>query len=283
MEKARIFNIIFIFIISLLTLPGCTGDDNNKVLAEVNGKDITKGEFTTYLKYKHVPEKDARRIETELDNYLQREALAMVMTEQDVLDEASINVEINEFRKQMIISRYFEKYLASQINEQAIKNYYATNQEKFQSRKVHVAHILIRTNSGMTEQERQALLTKAQEVYSRAEAKEDFTELAQKYSDDKLSAKKGGDLGWILEGSIDPVFSNTAFELKKDEVSKPVTTAFGFHIIKGLEEAKVITRPFDKVSGDIRYQLRQQAKQAEMERLKAMVKITKKENYDAQE
>ena len=145
MEKARIFNIIFIFIISLLTLPGCTGDDNNKVLAEVNGKDITKGEFTTYLKYKHVPEKDARRIETELDNYLQREALAMVMTEQDVLDEASINVEINEFRKQMIISRYFEKYLASQINEQAIKNYYATNQEKFQSRKVHVAHILIRT------------------------------------------------------------------------------------------------------------------------------------------
>ncbi len=132
----------------------------------------------------------------------------------------------------------------------------------------------------MSDEERQALLTRAHEAYSRATSGEDFAALVQEYSDDKLSAKNDGDLGWVKEGAIDPAFTKNAFELKKGEISEPIVTSFGFHVIKVLDEAQIITQPFEVVSGNIRYELRQQAKQAEMERLRGLIKIDLKERDD---
>ena len=95
-----------------------------------------------------------------------------------------------------------------------------------------------------------------------------------------MSAKKGGDLGWVIEGAIDPLFSKTAFALKKGEVSAPIKTPFAFQIIKCLDEAKVELKPFEKTRGTIRYELRQKAKQAEMQRLNDLVDIEKKEKFN---
>jgi peptidyl-prolyl cis-trans isomerase C len=58
-------------------------------------------------------------------------------------------------------------------------------------------------------------------------------------------------------------------------VSEPFLTTFGYHIVKVLDEPRVVTRPFEAVKGDIRYKLRNQAKQAELERLKKQVNIKK--------
>jgi peptidyl-prolyl cis-trans isomerase C len=157
-----------------------------------------------------------------------------------------------------------------------MRNFYAENADRFQSKKVHVAHVLIRTNPKMSEQEREALLTKAQEVYSKAMSREDFAKLAEQYSDDALSAKKGGNLGWISEGSIDPAFSKAAFSMKQDETSQPIATPFGFHVIKIIDEAQVVKKPYESVKGDIRFELRQQAKKAEMDRLKSLVIIERR-------
>lgn len=262
-------------------LQACS-DANNKVLAEVNGRNVTQSEVKAYLKHKHIPVKAPARVEKAIDNYLQREGLADVIEEQDLLDKEMINMEIKEFRKQMVISRYMEKYLSGKVTEEAVKNFYATNKERFQTRKVHVAHILIRANSKMSEEEIKALSTKAQEVHSRVTSDGDFEKLAAKYSDDKMSAKKGGDLGWITEGAIDPLFSKTTFAMKKDEISDPVRTPFGFHIIKCLDESKVEQKPFEKTRGTIRYELRQKAKQAEIKRLNSLIKIEKKEKFNVE-
>src|SRR5690606_37369456 len=132
------------------------------------------------------------------------------------------------------------------------------------------------TNPAMSEAERQALLTKAHEAYSRANAQEDFAALAKEFSEDLLSAKQGGDLGWLQEGAIDPAFSNKVFSMKAGELSEPLVTPFGFHVIKVIDGPQVIKQPFESVSGDIRYRLRQEAKQAELERLKQAAKIEKK-------
>jgi peptidyl-prolyl cis-trans isomerase C len=263
-----------------LGLAGCSAENgtsgDTRALAKVNGKEIDQGSFDAYLKYKRIPGEDAKAVDNALNTYLEREGLAEVILKQDLLDAARIETEVNEFKKQMLIARYFERFLMKNVSEEAIRNFYAANAQRYQSKRAHVAHILIRTNPKMSKQEREALLTKAQEVYSKSMSKEDFAKLAEQYSDDGLSAKKGGDLGWITETAIDPAFVKAAFGMKKDEISQPVVTPFGFHVIKVLEEAQVVKKPYESVKGDIRFELRQQAKKAEMDRLKALITIERR-------
>lgn len=265
---------IFILCTSLFLLTGCDGD--KETLAEVNGKKITKTEFTHYLKLKNINEKETKRVDRALDSYLQREGLATVIEKESKLDRDKIEAEVKEFRKQLLINRHFEKVVNDKVTEQAIRNFYSTHKEQFQSKKVRVAHILIRTNPGMSENERKALLTKAQEIHSRLMANGKFEEQAKKYSEDRNSAKKGGDLGWLREGAIDPAFSGKVFTMKQGELSQPFSTPFGFHIVKVLGSPKTVITPFEKVRGNIRYQLKQRAKEAEKKRLNEQIKITRK-------
>lgn len=263
----------------LAVLAGC--DSSGEQIASVNGKAVSQANFDAYLKFKRVPTQNPEWVNRELDEYLEREGLAGQIDAQQLLPAEQVEVEVNEFRKQMLISRYFEQFLRDRVNDEAVRNFYATNPEQFQAKKTHVAHILLRTNPGMSEAERQALLTKAQEVYSRANAQEDFAVLAKEYSEDQLSAQHGGDLGWLQEGAIDPAFSSKVFAMKAGELSEPLVTPFGFHVLKVLEGPQVIKQPFEAVSGDIRYRLRQEAKQAELERLKAAAKIEKNAQPEA--
>lgn len=263
------------FFVALLS--SCSDGD---VVAVVNGKDVKKATVEAYLKYKRIPTEKSDVTDQAIHAYLEKSALADAIQQQDVLDSESIAVELDEFRKQMLVSRYFEKFLSDKVDQQAVRNYYAANQDTYQSKKAHVAHILLRTNPKMSDEERQALLTRAHEAYSRATSGEEFTALVAEYSDDKLSAKNDGDLGWVKEGAIDPAFTKKAFELKKGEISEPIVTPFGFHVIKVLDEAQIITQPFEAVSGNIRYELRQQAKQAEMERLRGLIEIELNESDD---
>jgi len=257
-------------------LVGC--DSSSDSIAQVNGKPITQERFDAYLKLKRVPAQNTEWVARELDEYLEREGLAGQIEEQNLLPIEQVEAEVAEFRKQMLISRYFEEFLRERVTDEAVRNFYATNPEQFQAKKIHVAHILLRTHQAMSEAERQALLTKAQEVYSRANAQEDFALLAREYSEDQLSAQQAGDLGWLQEGAIDPTFSNKVFAMKAGELSEPVVTPFGFHVIKVIEGPQVIKQPFESVSGDIRYRLRQEAKQAELERLRQAAKIEKNDS-----
>ena len=265
----------FILLMVALVLPGCGESDESAEIANVNGKSITRAEFEGYLQFKRLPAKDDTRRSKLLDQYIEREALAAAIEKQNLLDEKLIQAELNEFRKEMLISRYFEKLLKDKVTDEAVQNYYNTHATDYEQRRAHAAHILVRTNKKMSEPERKAKLTTAQEAYSFVRAGKDFGEIAKQYSEDRVSAKKGGDLGWLKEGSIDPVFSKTLFELQETAVSEPFETPFGFHVVKLIEGPKVIKRPFSAVAGDIRYQLRAKAKKAEMERLMKNVKIKK--------
>jgi len=245
-------------------------------VATINDHPITEAQFEAYLKFKRVPAADEKRRRMLLDQYVEREALSAAVESENLLDRELIQAELNEFRKEMLISRYFEKFLKDKVTDEAVQNYYNTHAADYEQKMVHGAHVLIRTNSKMSEAERKAKLTTAQEAYSRIRAGKDFGEVAKQYSEDKVSAKKGGDLGWLKEGIIDPRFSQVLFGLEPGGVSEPFETAFGFHVVKLLEGPKMVKRPFSAVAGDIRYQLRNKVKQAEMERLLSKVKVEKK-------
>lgn len=242
-------------------------------IARIGEKTITQAQFDAFLRLKGMPTDDSAIVERARSEYLERERLAAAIEARGLLEPELVAAEVNEFRKQMLISRYIEQYLNDQVSDTALRNYYASHQADYQSEQVRVAHILLRTNPQTTAEEAQALLTRMHEIHSKLGAGESFEALARAHSEDRRSAGKGGDLGWIKRGAIAPEFNREVFALAAGDVSEPFRTSFGFHIVKVLEGPEVITTPFESVRGDIRYQLRNQAKQAELARLVESVEL----------
>ncbi len=260
-----------------LSLSGCGKKAN--VLASVDGKDVTQPEFDAYLKTKHVSAADATRRDRAFQEYLDRAALASVVEKEKLLDMQDVDAEVDEFRRELLISRYFDRFLDDKVNDGAIKNYYDAHLATYEQRKVHVAHILVRVNQKASAEEKQAKRTTADGVAAKLNTGESFEELAKTLSDDHISGVKGGDLGWIREGSIDPELSKRAFSMKAGSVSEPFESPFGFHILKVIEEPKTIRKPYASVVSDIRYQLRGEAKEAELKRLQGLAHVSKKSAY----
>lgn len=256
---------------TLILVALCACDAGSSEVARVGGREISAAEFKAYLDYKRIKVRDQEHADRLLQQYAEREALATAIEQQELLDQERLAVELNEFRKEMLIGRYFDKFLSGKVGKDAIANYYNAHAEEFADKKVHVAHVLVRTNRQMTEEERKAKRTKIQEAYSKIRVGDDFADVAKAYSEDRVSSAKGGDLGWLKEGSIDPVFSKTVFELDASKVSKPFETPFGFHVVTVLEPPQVIRKPLSAVEGDIRYRMRAKAKEAELERLREVV------------
>ena len=99
---------------------------------------------------------------------------------------------------------------------------------------VHIRHILVRTNELVSEDEAKRKLNQLRE---RIRNGVDFAELARLPSDD-ASASRGGDLGWVYPGDTVPEFERAYMGLKDGEVSQPVKTPFGWHLIQVLERRK---------------------------------------------
>ena len=93
-------------------------------------------------------------------------------------------------------------------------------------------HILFRVSESLPEAE---ATRRAQDMVTRLKAGEDFAELAKKHSADG-SAAKGGDLGWLLPGDTVPEFERAMSRLEAKEVSDPVRSPFGIHVIQVLEK-----------------------------------------------
>jgi peptidyl-prolyl cis-trans isomerase SurA len=94
-------------------------------------------------------------------------------------------------------------------------------------------HILVRTSEVVSESEARRRITDLRSRLANGGA--DFAELARVHSDDTTSAARGGDLGWLYPGDTVPDFERAMQDLKPGEVSEPVRTQFGYHLIEVLE------------------------------------------------
>ncbi|MDD5455583.1 MAG: peptidylprolyl isomerase [Candidatus Margulisbacteria bacterium] len=105
---------------------------------------------------------------------------------------------------------------------------------------VHARHILIKdeetTQNASNVSSDIKALKKAESIYEMVLANRDkFAEIAKKYSDDKLTADKGGDLGWISRGQMVQEFEKQLYKMKPGDIAGPIKTIFGYHIIQVLE------------------------------------------------
>ncbi len=121
-----------------------------------------------------------------------------------------------------------------------INNYYEDNLAKFKEEKqVKARHILFKLDRETSDEDEKKVKEKALEVLEKAKGGEDFTELAKAHSEGP-TAEKGGGLGFFPKGQMVKAFEETAFNLKKGDISDLVKTEFGYHIIKveDIKEAK---------------------------------------------
>jgi len=99
-------------------------------------------------------------------------------------------------------------------------------------RQTHARHILVRTDEITSDREARIRL---EQLYQRIQGGEDFAALARAHSDDKASALKGGDLGWVTPGDLVPKFEEVMNSLEIGQLSQPFRTQFGWHIVQVLD------------------------------------------------
>lgn len=173
-----------------------------------------------------------------------------------------------------------QKALADEAN---IREFYERNKSIY--KQVHARHILIRLpgsvvplREGQKEKTEEEALAHAQALRMRLVAGEDFEAIAKAESDDVGSGSRGGDLGFFSAGQMVAPFEAAAFALKEKEISEPVRTQFGFHIIQMLE---IKERAFDEVKAEIKEKSGTELRQKFMQEIRRKYPVTMNEEYFA--
>ena len=151
------------------------------------------------------------------------------------------------------------------VSDEEAQTYYDENKAQYlQPEKRLAGHILV--NLGDDEA---AAKAKAEAIYAKLQAGEDFAALAKTDSDDTFSGEQGGQLDWFEQGVMEPAFDTALFGLAKGEYSPVIKTSFGYHIVKLLDlqpgstasfgdvKDKIITQLMNKKSVDQFYGLQQ--------------------------
>lgn len=128
------------------------------------------------------------------------------------------------------------------VTDPEIEAYYQDHRNEYDVKERRRArHILLKISEGTDEDKTEEIRKKAEKIRDRIEKGEDFAKLAKENSEDAGSAKNGGELGFFSRGMMVKSFEEAVFSMKEGEVSKPVLTRFGWHIIKleKIEPARV--------------------------------------------
>ncbi|URV79801.1 peptidylprolyl isomerase [Bacillus velezensis] len=212
---------------SVLALSACSSGDND-VIAKTDAGNVTKGELYTNMK------KPGRKCV--LTQLVQEKVLAKKYK----VTDKEIDTKLKEYKTQLgdqysaLKQQYGEDYLKDQVKYELLAQKAAKDNIKVTDSdtkeyydglkgKIRASHILVADKKT------------ADEVEKKLKKGEKFETLAKEYSTDS-SKDNGGDLGWFDKKSMDETFSKAAFGLKVGQVSDPVKTKFGYHIIKKTEE-----------------------------------------------
>jgi len=234
--------------------------DDSKVLATVNGEQITEGEFNMLLGA--APGGGAQQMSGEdkrvlMDQVVDMFLLAQAGEKAGVENNPKYKAEMALIRKQQLYKYYVLSQVVdkTKVTDDEIRAYYDANRDKYlNGETVSASHILVDTED------------EAKAIKAKLDAGADFAELAK--SDSKCpSASRGGDLGTFGRGTMVKEFEDAAFALKVGEISQPVHTQFGWHLIKVTAHNEAGQKPLDEVKDDIRNTLLSQKQEKAFEDL----------------
>jgi peptidyl-prolyl cis-trans isomerase SurA len=136
-----------------------------------------------------------------------------------------------ELEKGELINRQVRKKV--NITDEDVERYYKLNSKNYRADdRVRIRHILLPLSENASPEEVQAAVAKGNELYDQIAAGEDFARLAQKYSDG-AGRESGGDIGWVKRGTLLKPIEDAAFDkLSVGEVSRPIRSSMGLHLVK---------------------------------------------------
>ena len=283
--KRKFIYILSAVLAALLILTGCQQETG--VLARVNGEEMGREELDHRLALETFfsPELEGREPEKEalLDLLIEEKLLladganqGIAPAEDDVeefiailkkqlenlygseeeyekalADKGLAMEDIHSYvRNQLTIVSIFEEVTAGvEVKDEDVEAFYNDNKAMFEvSEQVRARHILVKDQD------------LAEELLERAQAGEDFADLAREYSEDAVSQAAGGDLGFFPRGMMVPEFEEAAFGAGVGEIVGPVETTYGYHIIKveGKEPAKTLS--LEEMEENIRSYLQEEEK-----------------------
>ncbi|NIA08792.1 MAG: hypothetical protein GWP10_03260 [Nitrospiraceae bacterium] len=147
--------------------------------------------------------------------------------------------------------------MAANVTDQEVKAYYQDHKNEYKVKERRRArHILLKVPRNADKKKVKEIQKKAEKIYKKIKKGGSFAALAKKYSEDPGSAKKGGDLGFFTRGMMIKPFEDAVFSMKPGEVSRPIRSPFGWHIIKleKIEPARL--KPLAEVKNSIVTRLR---------------------------
>ncbi|RTL53742.1 MAG: peptidylprolyl isomerase [Bradyrhizobiaceae bacterium] len=228
--------------LALVAAQPLRAQDANAVVAKVNGSEIRQSDVTA-------AESELGPSLAQMDPAARRDAIITFLIDLKIVAKAAEDKKIAdtpEFKQKMAFLRsrvLMDNLLAQEgkaaVNDASMKKVYEEAAKQITGEEeVHARHILVDTED------------QAKEVIAELKKGADFAELAKKKSKDP-GASDGGDLGFFTKDQMVPEFSAAAFALKPGEISEPVKSQFGWHVIKVEEKRPRKAPDFDQVKPQI--------------------------------
>jgi len=213
------------------------------VLARNKWTTVTKADFD--IEISRIPKdqqfqylSSAERVARTVEAILVTKTLAAQAREAGLHEDAEVKAEIAAATEKILARARTERaeaaLTAPDMTKRAEELYKAESRKYAEKDIVHAMHILIDTRCRAADAAKARALEAREALLS---GKSSFAEVAKKFSDDPSVAKNGGDLGPLLVDNLSPAFAEVAVTLKPGDVSQPVLTNFGYHIIR-LESLK---------------------------------------------
>ena len=171
--------------------------------------------------------------------------------------------------KNIIVSKYVAENITKKVlvTSAELAQYYSSHTEEFQHPEMaRTSHILIALASDATPEQQKAALSRLQALLARIKKGEDFGKLAMENSMDS-SASERGDIGYAQKDQLEPAYAVAAFSLPVGQVSDPVLTKYGYHLIKVTDRKKEGLSTLEEAKEDLTTYLKNQKAQTEMQKL----------------
>ena len=249
--------------------PAATPADPTSVVATVNGQPITQADIAIAsddpaLSLPGVDE--AQKKNLLVDYMVDLKVGAQAAEAAKVGDSPDFKRKLAYFRDKLLLDDYLEQEAKKAVTPEAEHAIYDTSVKLMKpEEEVHARHILVESEG------------EAKKIAERIKGGEDFAKVAAETSKDPGSKTEGGDLGWFTKERMVPDFATAAFAMKPGQVSDPIKTQFGWHVIK-VEEKRTKPQPtFDELKEQIDQHLIRKSQQDLILKLRADAKIDRKD------
>ena len=220
----------------------------NKILASVNGNNITQQDVDMAMA--RFPQQNQEYFASEigreqfLEQLISFELLHKFAMDEHLEETEEFKSQLELLKKDLLIQAAVKKVLdVVTISDEEVKKYFEDNKEMFKGEtSVRAKHILIDNED------------KAKEIKEKINNGLSFEDAAREFSTCP-SNSQGGDLGTFTRGKMVPEFENAAFELEIGQISEPVKTQFGYHLIKVDEKLPEVMKSFDEVKDSLKLNL----------------------------